>query len=131
MGARLDGEAAGRHEATAATHDELATQWEADGDQERARLERRSAELERMAAELERDRAALTEHRTPRPDLVGCGEVPPPLRDKTDRAVEILRGTTYDFRVEATIDVASLFGPDVLVAALERLDAEIEPRPAQ
>jgi hypothetical protein len=43
------------------------------------------------------------------------------------RAVEILRGTTYDFRVEATIDVVALYGEASLVAALERLGAEIEP----
>jgi hypothetical protein len=57
-------------------------------------------------------------------------EGPPALTDEavTLQAVEILRGTNYDFRIEATVDVVNLFGPHVLVGALERLDAEIEPR---
>ena len=62
-----------------------------------------------MAAQLERDRAALERE------------------NEILSAVEMLRGTTYDFRIEATIDVASLYGADILVAALERLDEKIEP----
>src|SRR5947209_2118735 len=54
-----------------------------------------------------------------------------PAEEQVVRAVEILRGTTFDFRVEATADVVALYGLDVLVAALERLDAGIEPGPAQ
>ena len=122
--------AAGQHEAAAKTHDELAGKWKADGDADRADLERRNAELERKAAELQRDRAALADRRNAKPEQRRDGEGPPALTDEvvTLRAVEILRGTTYDFRVEATVDVVNLFGPHVLVAALERLDAEIEPR---
>jgi hypothetical protein len=131
MEAERGTEEARRHEAVASRHDELAEHWEALGDPQRASLERRNAELERMAAQLERDRAALTEDREARPAGRGRDEPRPPVRSESEilSAVEILRGTTYDFRVEATIDVVNLFGPEVLVAALERLDAEIKPGP--
>jgi hypothetical protein len=113
----MDSDPAERHRSAAATHDDAAErhetaadEWAARGDDKKADLERRSAEIERMAAQLERDRAALESE------------------TKIARAVAILRGTTYDYRVEATIDVANLYGPDVLVAALEQLDAEIRPQ---
>ena len=71
-----------------------------------------------MAAQLERDRAAVE------------GETQAAVDGETQiaRAVEILRGTTYDYRVEATVDVVNLYGGEVLVAALEQLDREITPR---
>lgn len=123
-------EAAKRHEAAAVTREELAARWNATGDAERAALERRKAEIERMTAQLELDRAALAEHRRTSRERSRDTEAGPPLTGEAEilRAVEILRGTTYDFRLEATADVAALFGTDVLVAALERLDDEIEPR---
>lgn len=104
--------AAGIHDEAAERHERAADNWAARGDDKRAELERRNADIERMAAQLERDRAAVE------------GET------KIARAVEILRGTTYDYRVEATIDVVNLYGADVLVAALEQLDKEIRPREA-
>ena len=113
----MEGDPAESHRSAAATHDEAAVRhqtaadrWASLGDDERAELERRNAEIERMAAQLERDRAAVEE------------------KTKVARAVEILHGTTYDYRVEATIDVVNMYGPDVLIAALERLDAEIKPK---
>lgn len=116
--------------AAAITHDELAAQWEADGDRERADLERRKAELERTAAQLERDRAALAGPRRVGPGRRSGRDGSSVMREtRILRAVDILRGTSYDYRVEATIEVAALFGQDVLVAALESLDAEIEPHP--
>jgi hypothetical protein len=131
MCARRFRETADRHAAAALTHEELAAHWKATGDPERAALEGRNAELERMAAQLERDRAALTERREARSERSGEAEVRPLVTSEVEilRAVEILRGTAYDFRLEATTDVVALFGTDVLVAALERLDNEIEPRP--
>jgi hypothetical protein len=131
MCARHVREAVDRHAAAALNHEELAAHWKATSDPERAAIERRNAELERMAAELERDRAALTERRQAELESSGEGEVEAPGTSGAEvlRAVEILRGTTYDFRIEATTDVAALFGTDVLIAALERLDNEIEPRP--
>jgi hypothetical protein len=113
----METDAAERHRSAAAIHDEAAArheaaadQWAARGDDKREALERRNAKIERMAAQLERDRAAVESEA------------------KIARAVELLRGTTYDYRVEATIDVVNLYGPDVLVAALEQLDAEITPQ---
>ena len=121
-------EEARRHEALAVRHDEVAQNWEASGDPRRATLERRSAKLERMAAQLARDRAALSEDALAIPEAVRPAEVQRANDQEARilRAVEILRGTKYDFRVEATIDVAKFFGTEVLVEALARLDGEIK-----
>ena len=132
MCARRFREDAARHTAAALTHDELAAHWQALGDPEHAALERRKAEIERMAAQLESDRAALAERGPVRPEGHE-GEGGPPVTSEAEilRAVEILRGTTYDFRLEATTDVVALFGTDILIDALERLDNEIELRPGR